>query len=177
MRIGMVVFLLCLASGVAMADEVAPGVRLVPKHLVAEQELWLSTMSDIKLEGIRAGYLNLKREMAGGWPHGAPEMTADYVITVIYLDDGREWYIGPGDTLEVDFGSGPIRTLKVLSVRTPAEVEVLSSWSGIKWAANARGWMKVGSGGYYTVLVFPLDSVPPEDEWINEPTVRLVERG
>jgi hypothetical protein len=144
----------------SITGDVAPGVRASFKHkIMIEEETWPSVLSET-----RAGKEVLRLEAAGGFRlHVRVRRNpADYIICVIYVDEGGRLVLDESTSFVFRYGEHEIESTEVLLTDGPKELKVFSSnEERIVLTADSRRYAKARSGGYLAAVRFPRDSLPP----------------
>ena len=161
-----VVFLLALALAVFLPRpckagdnfETSPkeGVSIVGKHLVEERELWAITWPEPVQELERRGGMKMRAEMRENW--------ADYVLAVLYLDDGVWFSFTRDDTLVLCYGDSLVASSECLVAGDMMETTLYRAsrnelYFDDTWNPTTK------SGGYLLAFRFNENSLPRGGQW------------
>jgi hypothetical protein len=145
----------------------SPGIRVSLKHrIIVEQETWPSALMET-----RAGRELLRLEEAGGFRLHVRvrETPGDYVVCVIYVDEGGRLVLGGDSRLVLAYGKRRVESAEFLFTDNIAERNVYSSADEpIVLTARATMYAKAASGGYLAIVRFPDGSLPEDREWLPD---------
>lgn len=145
----------------------SPGVRASLKHkIIVEQETWPSALVET-----RAGRELLRLEEAGGFRLHVRvrETPGDYVVCVIYVDDGGRLVLGGDSRFVLAYGTHRVESTEFLFTDNMAERRVYStSDAPVVLTARATNYAKAASGGYLAIVRFPDGSLPEDREWLPD---------
>lgn len=145
------------------------GVNIVGKHLVRQSELYAISWPEPVQRIAERGGMKMRREMLDQWD--------DYVLAVLYLDDGVWFNITMHDTLVLSYGSTSITSSECLASRDVTETELFrASRNELSfddtWKPNTK------SGGYLLAFRFAEDSLPRGGAWgFKRPDAVHLQRG
>jgi hypothetical protein len=147
--------------------ELSPGVRASLKHrIVVEEETWPSALAET-----RAGRELLRLEEAGGFRLHVRvrETPGDYVVCVIYVDEGARLVLDEGSRVELAYGSRRLRSSEILLTDDITERRVFSASDGpVVLTADATRYAKAASGGFLTIVRFPDGTLPQGRDWLPD---------
>lgn len=145
----------------------SPGVRASLKHrIVVEEETWPSVLMET-----RAGRELLKLEEAGGFRLHVRvrETPGDYLLCVIYVDDGGRVVLDGGSRVVLCYGRRRVESTEILLTDGLAEREVYSTADeSIVLTPSSGRYAKAASGGYLAIVRFPDDSLPRNRDWVPD---------
>jgi len=145
------------------------GVSIVGKHLVEARELWTIAWPEQAQECERRGGMKMRVEMRENWD--------DYVLAVLYLDDGVWFNLTRTDTLVLYYGDTEVTSSECLAAGDATETELFKASRnelvfGDTWEPTTR------SGGYLLAFRFNEDSLPRGGPWgFERPDEAYIERG
>jgi len=146
---------------------VSPGVRASLKHrIVVEEETWPSALMET-----RAGRELLKLEAAGGFRLHVHvrETPGDYLVCVIYVDDGGRVVLDDASRFVLRYGATRIESDEILLTNDITEREVFSTREeAVVLTSRSTRYARVASGGYLAIVRFPDDSLPRNRDWIPD---------
>ena len=151
--------------------EVSPkqGAVIVGKHLVKERELWTITWPEAIQDLERRGGMKLRAEMRENWD--------DYVLSVLYLDDGVWFDFTRDNTLVLRYGEIEVASLECLAAGDAREMTLYYAsrnelYFDDTWDPTTK------SGGYLLAFRFDKDSLPRGGQWgFERPDEVYIERG
>ncbi len=143
------------------------GVRVSLKHrIVVEQETWPSALVET-----RAGRELLRLEEAGGFRLHVRvrETPGEYVVCVIYVDEGGRLVLDGDSRLVLAYGSHRVLSTEFLFTDNIAERRVYSTKdASVVLTDRTTTYAKVASGGYLAIVRFPDESLPEDREWLPD---------
>jgi hypothetical protein len=144
-----------------------PGVRASLKHkIIVEEETWPSALAET-----RGGRELLRLEEAGGFRLHVRvrETPGDYIVCVIYVDEGGRLVLDGDSRLVLAYGSRRVMSSELLFTDDIAERQVYSTRDmPIVLTAEATRYAKAASGGYLAIARFPDGSLPKDREWLPD---------
>jgi len=143
----------------SISGEVVPGVSASFKHKIAiVEETWPSALSET-----HAGRQALRLEKAGGFKLHARVRNNpdDYIICVIYVDEGERLVLDGGTSFVFRYGPHEIASTEVLLTDGPKEERVFSTTEEtVVLTADTTRYAKAQSGGFLSAVRFPGNSLP-----------------
>jgi hypothetical protein len=148
-----------------ITGDLSPGVRASFKHkIVVEQETWPSALMET-----REGRAALALEARGGFRLHVRvrEEPGDYVICVIYVDEGERLVLDGSSRFVFAYGDEEVESTEILLTDSIEERQVFSTWDErIVLTGRSDRYAKVRSGGYLAAVRFPSGSLPGGGKWI-----------
>lgn len=145
----------------------SPGVHASLKHrVVVEEETWPSALAET-----RAGREALRLEEAGGFRLHVRvrETPGDYVVCVIYVDEGGKLVLDGGSRLVLAYGEHRVLSTEFLFTDNITESHVYSTRDApVVLTARTTEYAKGESGGYLAIVGFPKGSLPEDREWLPD---------
>jgi hypothetical protein len=149
----------------SITGDLNPGATASFKHrIIVEQETWPSALMETN-EGRAA----LELESRGGFRlhTRVRENPGDYVICIIYVDDGASVLLDEASTFVFHYPDRSIASTEVLLTDSLEERRVWSSCDGVVVLTDGSDtYAKARSGGFLTVVRFPKDSLPAGNGWV-----------
>jgi hypothetical protein len=142
------------------------GIRFSLKHrIVVEQETWPSALVET-----RAGRELLRLEEAGFRLHvRVRETPGEYVVCVIYVDEGGRLVLDGDSHLVLAYGNHRVMSAEFLFTDDIAERRVYSTKdASIVLTDRTTTYAKAASGGYLAIVRFPDGSLPEDREWLPD---------
>lgn len=164
-----VVLLLAITGRAAREDSItgdlSPGVRASFKHkIIVEQETWPSALMET-----RAGRAALELEARGGFSLHVRvrERPGDYVICVIYVDEGGRLVLDESSRFAFGYGDAEVESTEILLTDSIEERQVFSTCEEtIVLTGRSDRYAKARSGGYLAAVRFPRGSLPGGGKWV-----------
>lgn len=164
-----VVLLLTMSGNAAregsITGDLSPGVRASFKHkIIVEQETWPSALMET-----REGRAALELERRGGFRLHVRvrEEPGDYVVCVIYVDDGGRLVLDRNSRFVFRYLDTEVESAEILLTDSIEERQVFSSCEEtIVLTARSQMYAKVRSGGYLAAVRFPKGSLPGGGNWV-----------
>lgn len=154
-------------GGDSISREVAPGVTAAFKHkIIVERETWPSA-----LEETRAGREMIRLEHRGGFRLHVRvrETPGDYVVCIVYVDDGGELVLDKDSRFVFRYGGREIESREILLTDSIFEKRVFSNAEETVFLTENNGrYAKVRSGGYLTTVRFDEGSLAGDRGWIPD---------
>ncbi len=154
-------------GGDSISREVAPGVTAAFKHkILVERETWPSA-----LEETRAGREMIRLEHRGGFRLHVRvrETPGDYVVCIVYVDDGGELVLDKDSRFVFRYGGREIESREILLTDSIFEKRVFSNAEETVFLTEDNGrYAKVRSGGYLTTVRFDKGSLAGDRGWIPD---------
>jgi len=151
----------------SVACALSPGVRVSLKHkIIVEQETWPSALVET-----RAGRELLRLEEAGGFRLHVRvrETPGDYVVCVIYVDEGGKLVLDGTSRLVLAYGNHRVLSTDFLFTDSIAEKHVYSTRDApVVLTAGTTKYARAASGGYLAIVGFPDGSLPDDREWLPD---------
>ena len=152
----------------SISAEVCPGVSASFKHkIVIEEETWPSALAET-----HAGREVLRLEAAGGFRLHVRVRTNpdDYIICVIYVDEGRRLVLDESTSFVFRYGNHEIESTEVLLTDSPKETQVFSTnEERVVLTPDTTRYAKARSGGYLAAVRFPENSLPAgRGSWVPD---------
>ena len=119
----------------------------------------------------RAGREALRLEEAGGFRLHARvrETPGDYVVCVIYVEEGSRLVLDGDSHLVLAYGSRRLRSSEILLTDDIREMRVFSASDGpVVLTPDATRYARAASGGFLTVVRFPDGALPQGREWLPD---------
>jgi hypothetical protein len=143
----------------SITSEISPGVSASFKHKIAiVEETWPSALAET-----HAGREALRLERAGGFKlHSRVRNNPDdYIICVIYIDEGGRLVLDEGTSFVFRYGPHEIVSKEVLLTDGPKETRVFSSnEETVVLTGDSTRYARAQSGGFLTAVRFPGNSLP-----------------
>ena len=152
----------------SITSDLRPGVTASFKHKIAiVEETWPSALAET-----HAGRQVLRLEESGGFKLHARVRTNpdDYIICVIYVDDGGMLVLDKGTSFVFRYGEHEIQSTEVLLTDSPEERRVFSTnEERVVLTPDTTRYAKARSGGYLAAVRFPENSLPAgRGSWVPD---------
>jgi hypothetical protein len=143
----------------SITSDIGPGVRASFKHKIEiVEETWPSALAET-----HAGRQALRLEQEGGFKLHVRVRTNpdDYIICVIYVDEGGRLVLDEGTSFVFRYGDHEIESTEVLLTDSLKETKVFSTNEEmVVLTPDTTRYAKASSGGYLAAVRFPENSLP-----------------